>query len=488
VCLGSRREYFRKSLGWDFGIANYRYREFTHQISVADFERLDAIVASYVKHGDFYEHYLVKCEAANNLLDKVSRQIALNGKGALNKTAAADAFDEFAIATKNAIPFLASIIFVQNRLEGALQKMVGECLGSDAKADQVKAFIAKNVVPPQAANVALEARGALKLAAMLESSGVTANDLSGPAPEVMSVLETRCPGFHEALNSHIGEHGWLRTFTYMNDPFSVEEMLARVTTLLMKQSPKARLAQTEQRELEERETLERTVAQVKNDDLKALIRLGAAYSYARFNRIDLHFRCETKIRDLEKQIANMMQITRDELVFCTYPEISRWLHGDVATVPSKSELEARRTQGFDAELRNGEFLFSTAENHAINTSDHPVEEIDWPLIGTAGCVGRARGTARLVLSAADMQSLRLGDILVTTMTTPDLMLAIEKASAIVTDEGGMTCHAAIISRELQIPCVIGTEMATMCIKDGMTIEVDARHGNGFVNLIKRASS
>ena len=62
------------------------------------------------------------------------------------------------------------------------------------------------------------------------------------------------------------------------------------------------------------------------------------------------------------------------------------------------------------------------------------------------------------------------------MTRPDYIIGIKKAAAIVTNEGGITCHAAIVSRELGIPCIIGTKIATEVFKDGDLVEVNANHG------------
>jgi len=72
--------------------------------------------------------------------------------------------------------------------------------------------------------------------------------------------------------------------------------------------------------------------------------------------------------------------------------------------------------------------------------------------------------------------------MVACMTKPEFVPAMKKAIAIITDEGGLTCHAAIISRELGIPCVIGTKVATKILKDGMEVEVDA--DKGIVKIIK----
>ncbi|MBU1031264.1 MAG: hypothetical protein KKB65_08575, partial [Nanoarchaeota archaeon] len=69
-----------------------------------------------------------------------------------------------------------------------------------------------------------------------------------------------------------------------------------------------------------------------------------------------------------------------------------------------------------------------------------------------------------------------GEIIFTGMSTPDFVPLIKKAAAIVTDEGGVLCHAAIISRELKKPCIVGTKIATQVFKDGDLVEVDANKG------------
>jgi pyruvate,water dikinase len=80
------------------------------------------------------------------------------------------------------------------------------------------------------------------------------------------------------------------------------------------------------------------------------------------------------------------------------------------------------------------------------------------------------------MSPHDFHKMKKNDILVTSMTRPEFLPIMKKAAAIVTDEGGVTCHAAIISRELKIPCVIGTTCATTSLKDDDRVLVDADHG------------
>lgn len=117
----------------------------------------------------------------------------------------------------------------------------------------------------------------------------------------------------------------------------------------------------------------------------------------------------------------------------------------------------------------------TALEHAEEapSPDAKQEALVW---GLGASPGMAAGVARLLQSLADSERLQPGDILVTHKTEPDWVPLMKKASAIVTDEGGMTAHAAIVARELGIPCVVGTQDATRRIPDGAEVTVDARKG------------
>ncbi len=101
--------------------------------------------------------------------------------------------------------------------------------------------------------------------------------------------------------------------------------------------------------------------------------------------------------------------------------------------------------------------------------------------GNNACAGKVIGTARIVFEYAQLKKLKKGDILITSMTTPNFLPAMKRAIAFVTDEGGITCHAAIVAREMNKPCIIGTKIATEVLKDGDKIEVDAN--SGIVKLL-----
>jgi pyruvate,water dikinase len=104
--------------------------------------------------------------------------------------------------------------------------------------------------------------------------------------------------------------------------------------------------------------------------------------------------------------------------------------------------------------------------------------------GLAASPGIGSGKVKVIFSVDELDKIKEGDVLVTTMTNPDMVPAMKRASAIVTDEGGMTCHAAIVSRELGIPCVVGTGEATKVLQDGMEVTVDGTRGVVYRGLTK----
>ncbi len=105
-----------------------------------------------------------------------------------------------------------------------------------------------------------------------------------------------------------------------------------------------------------------------------------------------------------------------------------------------------------------------------------VEKLALILSGQAASPGIGVGPVKLIKNIKDLGKIRQGDVLVTKMTSPDFVPSLKKVSAIVTDEGGRTCHAAIVSRELGIPCVVGTQEATRRLKNNLVVTVDGKGG------------
>lgn len=183
------------------------------------------------------------------------------------------------------------------------------------------------------------------------------------------------------------------------------------------------------------------------------------FIFLRTYRITALKRSQLNIKPLLKEISKRFNITFEDLVWLKHEEIENLF--------------------FDKESRKKGYAV-IRENDVIRldkTIDEPEEAKAGEIIrGVAANNGRAEGVVKIICSAKEADKMKNGDILVTRMTAPDMIMAIEKAAAIVTDEGGFTSHAVIISRELGKPCIIATKIATKVLKDGDRVRVDAESG------------
>lgn len=124
-----------------------------------------------------------------------------------------------------------------------------------------------------------------------------------------------------------------------------------------------------------------------------------------------------------------------------------------------------------------------AHHHAPMIQEYNLDSHQTQSILTGQSIGQAiaSGRVKVMRSLADRDSVCAGDILVAEMTDPDWVSVMKKAAGIITDKGGRTCHAAIVSRELGIPAIVGTGNATQILKDGMTVTLDCSKGStGFI--------
>lgn len=129
--------------------------------------------------------------------------------------------------------------------------------------------------------------------------------------------------------------------------------------------------------------------------------------------------------------------------------------------------------GFDTDTKEFYFL----QSRPITTLEEKKEEKLVTLCkGLPASPGIGRGKVKLIKDISEINLVEEGDVLVTAMTNPDMVPAMRKCAGVVTDEGGRTCHAAIVSRELQIPCIVGAKNATKSLKTGDTVTVDAVRG------------
>lgn len=208
-------------------------------------------------------------------------------------------------------------------------------------------------------------------------------------------------------------------------------------------------------------------------EMLSLIRSIRKNAYMREYRKPLAVQALFYERILLQEFAHRLNITVKELKFLLPDEIETSLKaGNI-----NKEMIQERMSECVLDLRRDNYKFFVGIE-AVTLLD----EIKNKLVekenvkGLAACPGYVTGMVRVIKTIKDAGEFKQGEIFVGTATSPELIQFLKKAAAIVTDEGGLTSHAAIVSRELHVPCIVGTRDATKIFKTGDEVEVDAKQG------------
>jgi phosphohistidine swiveling domain-containing protein len=233
------------------------------------------------------------------------------------------------------------------------------------------------------------------------------------------------------------EFAWLRIRDSVDDPFTVEDIKELAENVI-----------------EEREHIIPEVA----DEHKEIFEQLREMIYFRTRRINCFYKMLFLARPIFRRVAKKYGFPFPDIGF--YP-LSTLVSGKLEKIePSTSAIY----------FPNQLFFFD--EKFIV---DQEIDK-DKPVKGQIAFKGKVQGTVKVILAPKDLPKIDEGDILVTQMTFPSFIMAMKKAAAFVTDEGGITCHAAIVAREMKKPCLIATKIATQVFKDGDLVEVDAENG------------
>ena len=181
-------------------------------------------------------------------------------------------------------------------------------------------------------------------------------------------------------------------------------------------------------------------------------------------------------KDMLKELSKRLNLTLNQTKIMLNKEIEESILKNKK--PDKKELDKRIAFSVAILGQKGVYMYYTGKkakdvyNREVKSKIIKAQKLK----GLPVSKGKYIGKVRVILDAKKINELKRGEILVTYMTSPDYTIAMRKCGAIITDEGGLTSHAAIVAREMRKPCIIGTKIATKVLKDGMTVEVDADKG------------
>jgi phosphoenolpyruvate synthase/pyruvate phosphate dikinase len=185
-------------------------------------------------------------------------------------------------------------------------------------------------------------------------------------------------------------------------------------------------------------------------------------------------------------LADLIGYTPEQVSYITFVELEKHLQ-DNSPLPLPEELEQRKEYFYCRHANNEMVEFCSGDEAKKKIEEKGFfKEEDYSHLteikGKTAYPGLVKGKVRIVRFKRDMEKFNDQEIIVSPMTEPYYLPIMKKAAAFVTDDGGVLCHAAIVSRELKKPCVIGTKIATKVLKDGDLVEVNA--DKGVVRIIK----
>ncbi|MFA6553546.1 MAG: PEP-utilizing enzyme [Patescibacteria group bacterium] len=210
--------------------------------------------------------------------------------------------------------------------------------------------------------------------------------------------------------------------------------------------------------------------------LAAVTELLHWYVYLRNERIDCYREATYHVRRLFQELDHRLGLADCQSSFMTIREIESFLGNS-----KRPDLKAVRQR---SKVTYGWYVLNSRARLLLKRTD--IQEVYAKFIRSHGAVdsisgviaypGKVTGRVKIIHSHDEVAKFKPGNILVAPMTHPEYIHIMKQAGAFVTDEGGITCHAAIMAREFKKPCVIGTKIATQAFKDGDRVEVDAYKG------------
>jgi len=277
--------------------------------------------------------------------------------------------------------------------------------------------------------------------------------------------------FQNKLQEHVKKYYWIQNNYARNIYLDKKYYLEQVEQI---KDPESQLKSIEKKEKEISKKKKDLINKLKLDkESMNLIKITELFAYMQDER-KKYVLIATYYQDrFLKEIQKRLEITREEAEYTYIDELRDLLKNGV----DRKLLKERKNGCLVINTEKGSEVLSgkvAKEIHdkIFKISGKDVKEIK----GVTACKGKYSGEVKVVKTVHDLINVHDGVVLVASMTRPEMVVAIKRAGAIVTDEGGITSHASVVSRELGIPCIIGTKIATKVLKDGDLVEVNADKG------------
>lgn len=282
------------------------------------------------------------------------------------------------------------------------------------------------------------------------------------------------PIIQSKIDEYLEKYSWVHCRWFRGTIITSKDVVKRLKELL-KEDLKSKIQEREREEKEHAFFFESFIKEYSlNKDQIDFINLVKEYVYIRTFRTDVLSIAFFNMMPILNEIQENTAISKEDIYYYTEKELIHIVQEKIKPFDISQRKKKYSFFLFDDSYRifTGKDIDLLVEKYGLSqeTSSH------LELQGKVAFNGVVQGPAKIVLDPNDLSKVKKGDVLIAVMTFPSYIVAMEKASAFVTDEGGILCHASIVARELKKPCIINTKNATKVFKDGDLIEVDATKG------------
>lgn len=454
---GEKEEYFKEVLDLDVAYTSGK------NVSDEIFYDLNELIGMEKRFSleiqsdpNFIKKYVRICYQKSDDLIKISKKLGkTKGLNKLKVKGLLLLYKKYQKAVFEMVPFMTTPMVIDNILRKNILNFFESKLGIKDKIEQ-DLLLSKLIIPKKKNFFVKEQDNLLRMALKLQGN--------------------KKADIRQDVEKHLEKYAWTTTNVYLGK-FQTKKDVMKKLRKLLKKNPKEELVKAKQDKKKALKDYQEAFDSIRESkELVNLIDLAREFLFLQMHKMEVLWFAHYYVYPLFEEIGRRFEITVDELIYLTGEEIIGLLEGtislDIKEIKNRVKAVAVIKKHNKFTLLSGDKVKGVAQKATKATM----------VKGMVASKGKAKGKAKLLYEVEDMPKIQKGDIIISPMTRPHFVPVLKKASGIVTDFGGMLCHAALISREFGIPCVVGTKYATKVFKDNDLVELNAY--KGIVRKIK----
>ncbi len=442
--------------------------------ALADDNYLNDLIDVTNSFGEEFNQWSEQNILKSNLRDRTPRQLIKLLYSFADRQAALDGYG-FVIPILDFLDFA----YVEGSLEKFLKKKV--------KASQYIEYFSVFTYPMYDSFAQEQEKDLLGLMAKFWDKKEIWQNLSVlPSRKEVEYLEQNQKSFYQALQKHTQKHAWVY-YAYNGPAYKEVDFLNFIKDYLIKKiDPQTELNRLNKERRKFNSLKTKYTKELKPNKFEAnILQLAGKVVWGKPRRKDHQSKSYYHSEKLLTEIGRRLYMSLNQVRSTPFNILEEaLLGGEPVDIHYVNDLYRYHICLPNDDESVTILIGKQAENFSKNKVKRVAPKItaSKTIKGDTACPGKVKGIVKIINDISDMVKMNYGDILVSCATNPNLVPAIKKAAAIIADEGGLTCHAAIVSRELGTPCVVNTRFATQILKDGDTVEVDANRG--VIKIIK----